>query len=115
MSLSIEDLGDVDRVVGQWCLKQVPAPMKNKVDYDYEVDGQSVVIFEVRPAWDGAPGEITRRPIVKFRYFKVRQYWQIYWMRASGKWELYEPSPTARNLEGALKVVNGDHYGCFFG
>jgi len=45
--LSIEDLGEVDRVVGQWCLKQVPVEIKHQVDYDYEVEGQSVVIFEV--------------------------------------------------------------------
>lgn len=115
MSLTIETLGEIDRVVGQWCLGQVPVHIKHEVDYDYEVDGQSVLIFEVRPLWRGQPGEKTRRPLAKFRYFKLRNQWQIYWMRASDKWQIYEPQSTARNLETAMKIIASDQYGCFFG
>jgi hypothetical protein len=51
MALSIEDIGEVDQVVGDWCLARVPAHLKQSVDYDYEIDGQAVTILEVRPAW----------------------------------------------------------------
>ena len=115
MSLTIETLGEVDRVLGQWCLGQVPMRIKHEVDYDYEVEGQSVLIFEVRPLWRGQPGEKTRRPFAKFRYFKTRNQWQIYWMRASERWQIYEPQSTARNLETAIKIIREDRYGCFFG
>ncbi|MEY3613273.1 MAG: hypothetical protein RJB14_2995 [Pseudomonadota bacterium] len=115
MPLSIETLGEIDRVVGQWCLHMAPVHIKAQLDYDYEVDGQAVTIFEVRPLWRGQHGEKTRSPFAKFRYYKSRQTWQIYWMRASGKWEAYEPDPTARNLERAVAIVDADKYGCFFG
>ena len=115
VSLSIETLAEIDRVVGQWCLNQVPVHIKHEVDYDYEVDGPSVLIFEVRPLWRGQPGEKTCRPFAKFRYFKLRNQWQIYWMRASEKWQIYEPQSTARNLEAAIKIMASDQYGCFFG
>ena len=115
MALSIETLGEIDRLIGQWCLDRVPAPIKNQLDNDYEVQGPSVVILEVRPVWQGPPGEKTRRPYVKFRFYKSRNLWQIYWMRASGKWELYEPQPFARDLKKALAIIEADPYGCFFG
>lgn len=115
MSLSIETLGEIDRVIGQWCLNLAPAHIKAQLDYDYEVDGQAVTVFEVRPLWRGAPGEKTRHAFAKFRFYKSRQACQIYWMRASGKWESYEPDPSARNLERAVAIVEEDRYGCFFG
>jgi hypothetical protein len=76
-TLSIEDIGEIDQVVGQWCLARVPAHLKQSVDYDYEIDGQAVTILEVRPAWRGTPGEVTRRPIAKFRFVKVTGFWKI--------------------------------------
>jgi hypothetical protein len=36
-------------------------------------------------------------------------------MHASGKWEAYEPDPTAQNLERAVAFVEEDKYGCFLG
>lgn len=115
MAFSISELGEIDFVIGQLCLQQVPAVIKNEVDYDYEVDVQNVVIFEVRPVWRGNPGEKTRRPIAKFRFLKVRHAWLLYWMRASGKWQIYGPNPSTHNLSAALKVVTADSYGCFLG
>jgi hypothetical protein len=53
MAFSIEDIGEIDQVVGQWCLNRVPPHLKKSVDYDYEIDGQAVIIIEVRPAWQG--------------------------------------------------------------
>jgi hypothetical protein len=115
MAFSIEDLGDIDLTIGQWCLDKVPPEHKKQIDYDYEVDGQSVTIFEVRPLWRGQAGQTTRRPVVKFRYVKSSELWRIYWMRQNGKWESYEPASAACRLEEALDIIELDNYGCFFG
>ena len=115
MPLSIEQLGEVDNVIGHWCLARVQPEIKSQLDYDYEVDGQAVTVFEVRPLWRGKPGEILRNPFARMRYVKVRASWQIYWMRASGKWQSYEPDPTARDLKAALAIITRDEYRCFFG
>jgi len=115
MAFSIEEIGEIDHLVGDWCVQRVPAELKSKIDHDYEIDGQAVTILEVRPLWRGKPGEVTRRPFAKFRYIKTGSFWQIYWMRASGKWQPYEPEPIARDLESVLKIIEVDRYGCFFG
>lgn len=115
MAFSIEEMARIDHLVGDWCIQRVPPELKNKIDHDYEINGQAVIIFEVRPLWRGKPSEITSSPFVKFSYIKASNYWQIYWFRASGKWQSYEPDPVARNLESALEIVETDRYGCFFG
>jgi hypothetical protein len=115
MAFSIEDLGDIDLTIGQWCLDKVPPELKKQVDHDYEVDGQSVTIFEVRPLWQGQPNQTTRRPFAKFRYVKSSELWHIYWVRQTGKWESYEPASAACGLEEALDIIELDTYGCFFG
>jgi Protein of unknown function (DUF3024) len=115
MAFSIEALGDIDLTIGQWCLDKVPPELKKQVDHDYEVDGQSVTIFEVRPLWRGQPGQTTRRPVAKIRYVKSSELWNIYWMRQNGKWESYEPASSACGLEEALDIIELDTYGCFLG
>ena len=115
MAFSIDHLGDIDHIVGQWCLEKVPPELKKQIDHDYEVDGQSVTIFEVRPAWRGQPGEVMRRGFAKLRYVKSSELWHIYWMRQTGKWDLYEPASSACSLEEALTIIDTDTYGCFFG
>ena len=115
MSFCIEELGSIDFLVGQWCLLLAPPEIKKDLDYDYEIDGQAVIIFEVRPRWRGKPGELTRNPFVKFRYIKSEALWHIYWMRASGKWQAYEPHPISKDLKKALQIIDADQYGCFCG
>ena len=71
MAFSIEQLGEIDKVIGQWCVSRVPPELKSQIDHDYEIDGQAVTLFEVRPMWRGAPGELTRNPFVRFRQAKT--------------------------------------------
>ena len=115
MTFSIEQLGEIDSIIGLWCVRRVAPEIKNQIDHDYEVDGQAVTLLEVRPMWRGPAGEFTRTPFVKFRYVKASAIWKIYWWRQSGKWDLYAPSPSAKNLTVALAIIEADQYGCFFG
>jgi hypothetical protein len=79
------------------------------------VDGQAVTLLEVRPMWRGPPGEFTLSPFARFRFVKSSSIWKIYWRRQTGNWDLYKPSPSAKNLTVALAIIEADHYGCFFG
>jgi hypothetical protein len=115
MAFSFEEIGKIDHIVGDWCIHRVPPEVKRQLDYDYEIQGQAVILFEVRPLWQGASGESTRSPFVKFKYVKSSHHWQMYWMRASGKWQAYEPAPKALSIEAALRIIEADSYGCFFG
>ena len=90
------------------------AEIRRKLDFGYSADGQAFEIFEIRPVWNN-PDEKQKSPFAKIRFYKSKQVWHLYWMRASGKWELYEPFPDAPSIDTLLKVIEADEHHCFFG
>ena len=53
--------------------------------------------------------------LAKATWVKSRQLWKIYWLRASGRWQSYEPRPEVASLEDFCRVIDDDEYGCFWG
>jgi hypothetical protein len=53
--------------------------------------------------------------IAKFRYFRSRATWTLYWMRADLKWHLFEPVAPTNDLGALVEVVDENRYGAFFG
>ncbi len=91
-----------------------PVEMRNKIDVGYSFQNNEVVFFEIRPQWDDE-SIIHQYPFVKAKFVKSAKIWKIYWMRANGKWELYEPNPTVRDLAEFVEIVEEDEHGCFRG
>ena len=88
--------------------------IRKKLDYGYSYDGKVALLFELRPFWDN-PKEIQTTEFAKLRFYKSRKEWNLYWMRASGKWELYEPYPKSSHLEKLMEIIKDDKHHCFFG
>ena len=88
--------------------------IRAKIDFGYSYDGKIIILYEIRPVWNN-PEEIQHTEFAKIRYYKSRQEWNLYWMRASGKWERYEPFPKATHLDEIIKVIEEDAYACFYG
>lgn len=88
--------------------------IRKQLDFGYSYDGKVVIFFEIRPLWDN-PEEKIERELAKIRFVKTRKEWNLYWMRASGKWEAYEPFPKSSHLAKLLEVIKKDEFGCFFG
>jgi hypothetical protein len=87
--------------------------IRRKIDYEYRFDGKNFELLEVRPFWDN-PQEIMKNAFAKITYVKSKKSWKLYWMRASGKWELYEPLPMSTNIQEFLETIKTDGFGCFF-
>ena len=88
--------------------------IRKELDMGYSWDGRIVLLYEIRPQWNN-PENILHHEFAKIRYYKSREEWNLYWMRASGKWEAYEPHPVATHLGKLLEIIKADNYGCFFG
>lgn len=88
--------------------------IRKKLDFGYTWDGQTGILFEIRPQWND-PATILELPFAKLRFIKSSKVWKLYWMRASGKWEAYQPIPESSSLQVLLDEINHDSYGCFFG
>jgi hypothetical protein len=103
----------IKRDIDAFMTKRRPPPhIRHELDLGYRIDGQSIVIFEVRPVWQGRPDEKMEHAVAKITYVGTKKIWMVYWMRANLKWYQYEP---AKTLEAALAVVAADDKCCFFG
>lgn len=88
--------------------------IRKKLDFGYSWDGQTAVLFEIRPQWND-PTQILDLPFAKLRFIKSSKLWKLYWMRGSGKWVAYNPNPQSATLQPLLDEIGSDEYGCFFG
>jgi hypothetical protein len=91
-----------------------PENIRPKLDLGYDYNGSVIKMYEIRPDWVDA-SIIRHHPFAKIRYVKSRNIWTLYWPRANGKWNAYEPLPQSSDLQTLLDCIAEDAHGCFFG
>jgi hypothetical protein len=94
--------------------KRPPVELRDQLDLGYSFKNNEVILFEVRPQWNDE-SKMNEYPFARCKYVKTQQIWKIYWMRASGQWELYEPNPTVTDIDSFIETVESDAHSCFFG
>ena len=92
-----------------------PAEIRTEVDIEHHIDGPSLVVFERRRAWRGAPGGTLELPVAKATYVRSRDHWRVCWQRADLRWHRYDPAPKVPTVQAFLDLVDEDAYACFFG
>ena len=95
--------------------RRPPPHIRSKLDLGFRVTGQSVEIFEIRPRWQGAPGEKQESPVAKATYIRARGVWRVFWQRRDLKWHRYEPKPEVKSVGEFASLVSEDAHACFFG
>lgn len=115
MAFSDLELKRIDTTVGALCRRTSRPEHSDELRFTYKIDGHAVTVWEERSPWDGSPGEWTRMGVARFRYFRSRDEWQLFWMRSDLKWHVFDEVAPTRNLVQLVKVVNENWYGCFFG
>jgi Protein of unknown function (DUF3024) len=88
--------------------------IRRKLDYGYSLEGQSVILYAIRPQWKN-PEVLSQHPFAKATFIKKSGLWKVYWLRSNLKWYAYDPKPTVRSFKDFLKTVEDDKYHCFFG
>ena len=97
-----------------WAKRRPPLPIRELMREGQRFDGHAIELFFVRPVYND-PTRHTEESIAKVQFVRVRQVWRIFWKRADGKWHGYQPHPEAATLAAALRVIDQDAKGCFFG
>ena len=90
------------------------AEIRAELDIGYNYDGKSIELFERRPQWNN-PSINHEYSFSKIKYVKTTKIWKLYWMRASGKWEAYQPLHSSTYLDKLLDCIDEDALGCFKG
>jgi len=67
--------------------RRPPMEIRDKLDLAYRIEGQSVVIFEIRPFWRD-PSETIEGSTAKATYVRKTDRWKIYCNRADMKWHI---------------------------
>jgi len=91
-----------------------PEDIRAQLDITYQIENQSVVIYEVRPKWND-PKIIRQHPIAKTTWVKSSNHWKVFWQRADLKWHSYSPKPTVKKLQDFVRLVEEDTHHCFWG
>lgn len=97
-----------------WSRRRPPLHLRDQVREGQRFTDQSIELFIVRPAFN-RPGEHIEEPIAKVQFVRSQGVWRIFWKRADGKWHGYRPCLQADSLAEALRVIDEDANGCFFG
>lgn len=97
-----------------WSKRRPPLQVRGQMREGQRITAQSVELFFVRPVFD-LPGRTVEEPISKLTYVRSQDLWKIFWKRADNISHGYTECPSAKSLEEALKVVDEDKFGCFFG
>ena len=94
--------------------RRPPVEIRDQLDLGYSFINNVLIIFEIRSRWNN-PTEKHDSPVAKARYITSRNIWKLYWMRASGKWEPYEPKPEVQTIGRLLKIIDEGTFHCFWG
>jgi hypothetical protein len=115
MALEITNSVNIKETMDNYIAKIRPEPeIRNKLDLNYEIKDQSVILNEIRPSWNN-PKEIMTIAYAKATFVKNKNVWKIFWKRTDNKWHTYMPQPEVGELKDFLKLVDEDKYFCFNG
>ena len=115
MALSDLEKKRVERALSDFMKKRRPPPeIRKQVDFGYQISGQSVELFEIRPQWDN-PEVMLHHPFAKATYVRPRNVWKVFWMMADLKWHAYPPVKEVGQIEQFFAIVDEDANCCFSG
>ena len=104
----------IDRLVGGFCRRHSPERIRNELRIEYRISRHDVLIFEARPERDDASRWL-QLGVAKLKFNRPASEWRLFWLRATLKWEAYEPLPSNRSLSVLVHEIDRDPHGCFFG
>jgi len=114
MAFSEVEIYRINNFVGTLCKLKAPESIRDQLRYEYTIENQDVIIYEIRPRWN-KPDEQTRLPCAKLKFVRSQNVWKLYWHRADMKWHAYDPCKSSRDLAKLIAEIDTDPYGCFFG
>ena len=108
------ELQRIKKIVGGFCEERIPDHQRCRIKVFYVVRGYDVKIIETRPHYIKS-NEWTESPIARMKYDHCTLEWQLYWMRASGKWEKYAGLKPTKNLQSLVDEIDKDPHEAFWG
>ena len=114
MPLTDLDKKAIDNIVGEYCRNRVPSHLRQEIKLNYSIKGNDVTIIESRPHWQ-QKDKWTEMPIARFKRHEKSLKWELYCVRANGRWEKYQELKPTKDLKKIVKEIESDPYHAFGG
>ncbi len=115
MALEFENEIEIIEVMEGYLINaRPPEEIRDELDINYKIEGQNIVVFEIRPVWNN-PNIKMECNIAKTTFVKNENTWKIFWFMSDMKWHGYKPTPKVNSLKEFVKIIEEDKHGCFWG
>ena len=115
MALTTEHKQNIFELLEQYVeFKRPPADVRHLVDVSFRLEGNSVLIFEIRPQWNN-PKIITESSVAKATFIESKNEWKLFWLRADLKWYHYKEAGNPKTIEEVIEIIDADRHNCFWG
>lgn len=104
----------IEKVVGDFCENRIPPHIRNEIKLFFKIRGDDVNIFESRPYWQDK-SKWSEMPIAKIRYLPNEMRWQLFWVRANGRWQKYLDFKPCKDLKIIIAEIDKDPIHVFWG
>lgn len=104
----------VEARLAKYCSGRIPSQALNQVRLSFKIKGNTVTLFEERPAFK-YPSNWVTIPVAQFRFDGQTKKWSLYCFDRNGKWHLYDRMKPSADFDDLLKEVDRDPTGIFWG
>ena len=104
----------IKKIVGGFCEERIPDHLRSQIKVFFEVRGYEVRIIESRPCLVNSH-EWADHPIARLKYDPDTFQWELYWMRATGKWQKYHEFKPTNRLQSLVDEIKQDPFQVFWG
>jgi len=114
MALSEFEKEKIEKIFTAYCEKKVPLHIRDQFRVEFEIRGNEVKLFEFRPYWKDTNEWIPQK-VARFKKDPGSNSWTLYWTDRNGRWHVFEPYPSSRDITKLLAEVDNDKTGIFWG
>ncbi|MGO9457370.1 MAG: DUF3024 domain-containing protein [Acidimicrobiales bacterium] len=97
---------DVERV-RRYCDTENRLGHTDQLRIEFELDNNTVTLFEHRAPWDGRSEEWMREDFARLRWSPSNGNWTLYWLDRNFKWHKYSRIGPG-SMQAALREVDLD-------
>ncbi len=104
----------VEKRLDKYCKDRMPPQIRDKVRLGYKFRGNSVTLFEQRPAFTD-PDKWVDIVVAQFRFDPSNGEWTLYCADRNSRWHVYYDLEPNTDFEVLLQEVDEDPTGIFWG
>lgn len=104
----------VEEKLGAYCERKVPPHARHQVRMSFKIRGNSITLNEERIAFS-EPGTWVTIPVAQLRFDPDTSQWGIFWADRNGRWHPHSEKRPSRDFDVALRAIDADKTGVFWG